>query len=62
MEGEKSKQTSKSKFNEIWENPVGKVVIIAGATVAMVGIIGCGFKVLAFTTNSFKDFRDAAKR
>jgi putative exporter of polyketide antibiotics len=59
MQEEKSKQVSKSKFDEIWENPVGKVVVITVATIAAVGIIGCSLKTLAFATNSF---RDAARR
>ncbi len=62
MEGETSKQTSKSRFREVWETPVGKVVILTAATVAVVGLLGCGFKVLAFTTNAFKDVKDAVKR
>lgn len=48
--------------NNIWDNKLGKTIVILSGGLVALGLLGIGFKVSAFTMNCYKDFRAASKR
>ncbi len=62
----KPDKTNKEKqgdgLKEIWDNPLGKIGIVALSIVGLTFFVGGMFKVGAYTMGAYKDFRDANRR
>jgi hypothetical protein len=46
----------------MWENPISKALIITVGGLAIIGLVGVSFEVLAYSTNRYKDLKTALKR
>ena len=46
---------------EIWNHPVGKIVIVGGLAFGGLYVAGFAFQALAFATRGFKEFTSALK-
>jgi hypothetical protein len=52
----------KSLLQKMWENPIIKALIITVGGLAIIGLVGVSFEVLAYSTNKYKDLKTALKR
>lgn len=49
-------------IKQVWEHPIVKIAVCTVVALTTVVLVGGGLKAGAFAMNSYKDFRDAARR
>lgn len=61
-QGEPEKGKEELFLKQIWDNPAGKIALIAAGILGTALFIGGALKVGTFMMNAYKDFRDANRR